>query len=905
VLTERAAPVPLGSFTVGAWVRPEAGVITSRQTLVGSPGGPGALPWALVLRPDRTPAFAWRNPAGQWLEVPGPGTGSGLNNTQWYYCGVIVTTDSSGNGTVRMVLDTSPTLPGIGEANLTAVPTSSGQPIPPPAFALEGPGNCSLVIGSGFRGELDDVFVADGAIALNRIYDFAFKPLPAGEVPLIGFWRFDASGVDSSPSSSPRATTLEFLHGCGSEGPPLVRFSEAPVPGWSPDMNREFTALPVSTRPQTSLSGVASTAFRPILASDGNLTALMTTTGNAVQVRTSDGRGLTWSAPKTISSTQIKNVDFGKSGDTALLVMGQQILAVWKDGRFDNPGTPAIEQELFYSASINGGLQWGPETRVNLGFPIGSRVIGEFSLDATELPGGGIGVGLGIFSGPSTYPSLPNDPQLLPGKFVSIPVAPYFQFVPCPPPPIPTLNPLLPQGRIDNLALNLSGPAMHLAVTVDPFQPIGGVDQPDANVWTISSLDGGQSWLGWQQLDSSGVSLGHASGMLELASLDSALAVGWTEALDVQQGKRSLYLATSNNFGVTFSPAQIIGNYQPGVHDVNDGDLAFAGLGAPGAFPNLLLAWSDNRWGEPLPFGLTIINGGNLILPEFGFSRWLPEEICPPWPIPLPWPPIPGCWPFCCPPFCWWPPPPPPCPPFCIFQGEFLEGLLEKLEILQCWRKEKLDPFVLWSEITPSGLAQLRGTFPLQNGNLWQRSFKILEAPTQGAMDFAFTWNPVYKNVTTAGKIPGLSQVFLGGFRGTSLALESESQFPGPRFRSLVDGSSAPATLQTGLHPWSLGEAAPGPLNLWYTLLSFSPGPLPVQTPAGLLDIGIGLDSLAQFTLASSQFQSQFTGTLSATPWIQYPLPSLQGLGIRAVGLVLEDVLTTFQVTGISDAINL
>lgn len=65
VLTERAAPVPLGNFTVGAWVRPAAGVVASRQTLVGSPGGPGALPWALVLRPDRTTAFTWRSPAGQ------------------------------------------------------------------------------------------------------------------------------------------------------------------------------------------------------------------------------------------------------------------------------------------------------------------------------------------------------------------------------------------------------------------------------------------------------------------------------------------------------------------------------------------------------------------------------------------------------------------------------------------------------------------------------------------------------------------------------------------------------------------------------------------------------------------------------------------------------------------------
>lgn len=906
VLTERAAPVPLGNFTVGAWVRPAAGVVASRQTLVGSPGGPGALPWALVLRPDRTTAFAWRSPAGQWLEVPGPGSGSGLNN-QWYYCGVIVTTDASGNGTVRMVLDTAPTLPGIGEANLTALPTSSGQPIPPPAFALEGPGNCSLVIGSGFKGELDDVFVADGAIALNRIYDFAFKPLPAGEVPIIGFWRFDASGVDSSPSSSPRATTLEFLHGCGSEGPPLVRFSDAPVPGWSPDMNREFAALPVSTRPQTSLSGVATAAFRPVLASDGNLTALMTTTGSAVQVRTSDGRALTWSAPKTISGTQIKNVDFGKSGDTALLVMGQQILAVWKDGRFDNPGTPAIEQELFFSASINGGLQWGAESRVNLGFPIGTRVIGEFSLDATELPGGGIGVGLGVFSGPSTYPSLPNDPQVLPGKFVSIPVAPYFQYVPCPPPPIPTLNPLLPQGRIDNLALNLSGPAMHLAVTVDPFQPFGGVDQPDADVWVISSLDGGQSWLGWQRLDISGPSLGHASGMLELASLDGALAVGWTEALDVQQGKRSLYLATSNNFGVNFSPAQIIGNYQPGVHDVNDGDLAFAGLGAPGAFPNLLLAWSDNRWGEPLPFGLTIIDGGNLILPEFGFSDWLPPEICPPWPIPLTWPPTELPCPFP-PQFCddwpFLPPPPPECPPWCEYFGDPFGDYVGGIHILTHWR-DKLGPIINWNEVLPNGLMQLRGTFALQNGNLWQRPFKILQAPTQAALEFGICWNPIYKNVLAAGKIPGLSQLFLGGFRGTSMVLEAETQFPGPRFRSLVDGSSAPATLQTGVHPWSLGEAAPGPLNLWYTLLSLTPGPLPVQTTTGLLDVGVGLDSLAQFTLASSQFQSQFTGTLSATPWVQYPLASLQGLGIRAVGLVLEDLLTNFQVTGISDALNL
>jgi hypothetical protein len=899
VPTARAAPVPMGDFTVGAFVRQSSAPITARQTIVGSLGGPNALPWALVLRPDRSLAFNWQTTTGQWLEVPGPGVGGGAPN-QWHYCGVIVTTDEFAKGEIRLFFDSAPETPGLGETNLVAYHTDSGLPVAPPAFATGGAGSCSLVVGSGFVGELDDVFVADEAVPLNRVYDWAYEPMASGEVSLLGYWRFDASGVDSTPSSAPRATTLEFLHGCGPEGAPTVQFSDAPVPGWSPDMNREFAAMPVQIRNQTTVSGVTASAFQPALASDGNLTALLTSTGTAVQVRTSDGRGLGFGTPKTISSTQLKNIELAKSNDSSLLVFGSNILAVWKDGRFDNPSTPAIEQELFFAGSINGGLTWGAEQRVNWGFPLGSRVIGEFSLGISEVPGTDFNLGLAAVSGGFSYPVDPIAPAIGYWKIVQLPVAPYFQLVYCP----PTLPPIFgsAKARFDQLALELLGYKVNLAVTVDPYNPLQGVDTPDADVWYVPSFDQGFSWSFWQPLDTSGPAAGHAFGMLALTSLESGVAVGWTETADILNPKRSLYVALSNDFGQSFAPAQIYGGYVPGLHDVIGGDIAFAGIGGPVRIPNLLVAWSDDRWGQPLPFAVTVNGVSGLTLPEFGFSRWLPDDICPPWPDPLPWPPQPL---LPCPPFCWWPPPPPPCPPWCP-SFEPLDGFTDPIHIHTHWRG-RLDTnstpsplLVSWKETLANGIQQLRATFPLQNGSLWQRSFKVLESSTQSALqNFAMAWNPSYKNVIAAGKFAGQSQVSVGGFRGSSLALETRTSPAG--FRFLFDGTSA---LGTRPDAWAFDIPMPMPIIVGFTVLSLSNGSLPVQTSTGLLDLGIAFDSATTLGLGDPRFQAIFSNDLAATPWVNVALPALQGVGLRAVGILLEDFFTSFEITGISDPLN-
>lgn len=146
----------------------------------------------------------------------------------------------------------------------------------------------------------------------------------------------------------------------------------------------------------------ATTAFAG-LATSGDLTAAQFTAGTSavgqpseIYVTFSDGRGLDWSTPRRVDGgTSLQNRFVPSEPGEAIAVEGDSIYVVWADQR---ASMGSSQSDVYFARSMDRGLTFEPELRLDFGAPQGVQrtswisleVVGSdvYVLVATDLTGG-------------------------------------------------------------------------------------------------------------------------------------------------------------------------------------------------------------------------------------------------------------------------------------------------------------------------------------------------------------------------------------------------------------------------------------------------------------------------------------------------------------------------------------
>lgn len=312
----------------------------------------------------------------------------------------------------------------------------------------------------------------------------------------------------------------------------------------------------------------------PSVATDGDLTAIAFCDSNgarnAIELVTSDGRGIDWSAPV--------RVDGGIAGSTRLTqfdsckVFGQTVYVIWEDDRSPSSG----RFDLFFNRSTDGGQTMGVEVRLDRGYPIDTGSIREWRFIAPTVD--------------DLYVAFTTDDGTGQNEFY---------FVVSHDGGGTWSNAL----RIDALPSGSTNDAERIAVASDPTDAgivhFAWIDTRGgsavADVYYRRTDDGGATFAGPEKrLDQSGVGVGDAKLSIELAvdSTGQGVAVAWLEDA-LADSDEQLQLARSIDGGHTFSTEDTIGGGTTGSDDIDTFALA--------AFQTTFYAaWHDNSSGGDL-----------------------------------------------------------------------------------------------------------------------------------------------------------------------------------------------------------------------------------------------------------------------------------------------------------------
>ncbi|MFT5689435.1 MAG: hypothetical protein ACI8PQ_002281 [Planctomycetota bacterium] len=327
---------------------------------------------------------------------------------------------------------------------------------------------------------------------------------------------------------------------------------------------QDSARMPLRVDTNTIVSAGEATA-----ATEGELSAIVFRRDSEVAVSTSPDRGRTWNAPVRVDQDPTASFKWvATDGGTPSIAIVNGIMHVlWRDGRNG-------EDDLWHRRSLDGGLSWGIEHRLDKAYPAATAPVREYALTTTiEGTGGHIHVLLTVDpgSGGSFLPdelylvsSFDNGASWGSARSVS------------------TQNGS--GADVDSFALDAQGMDLVITWSDDRF----GTSTRD-DLWLRRSLDGGLTFLAPEyQVDPSGPLVGDVENEIRLACEDGVLAIAWEE--EFGSVREQAWVAISLDRGTNFLTAQRIGQYPLGSADVDAVALAIdAGT--------VFVGWDDDRLG--------------------------------------------------------------------------------------------------------------------------------------------------------------------------------------------------------------------------------------------------------------------------------------------------------------------
>jgi len=132
-------------------------------------------------------------------------------------------------------------------------------------------------------------------------------------------------------------------------------------------------------RDATPLGSLTDTAYSPSVATDGEVSVVcwQNSITKELLASSSDGRGLTWSAPVRIDDDTTLSNKYLYNHMTA--AGNGNVYVVWRDRR-DTPG--GTMEEAYFTASHDGGATWLPNIRLDNGAAVGTMDTDEVEISA-------------------------------------------------------------------------------------------------------------------------------------------------------------------------------------------------------------------------------------------------------------------------------------------------------------------------------------------------------------------------------------------------------------------------------------------------------------------------------------------------------------------------------------------
>ena len=321
-----------------------------------------------------------------------------------------------------------------------------------------------------------------------------------------------------------------------------------------------------NTRTSTPVDSSVNTGH-PTLASDGDLMALayVDNTTQEVYVTTSDGKGLIWSNPVLISNTGGRKT----LEPWSVHVLDGRIYVGWNDERNGNPN-----DEVYFN--YFDGAAWATEQRIDKNYPAAVGAVRGWSMDVAQ-GGSGVNVVFALSVDPTTVASEElyvtssqnggvsfNSPDYVPNWLAQI-------------------------FDVDNCAIAAEGDDAYV-VWADNSSGSDGL-------YMQKSTNGGLTWntfLPAKRIDSDPLNNNDVEDTPVIAVEGSLVAVGWLE--ERPNASNDQYRArVSTNGASTFAADLQVGNYSPGLFDVDDPVIAIASNG------NIIASWLDTRTGSDRP----------------------------------------------------------------------------------------------------------------------------------------------------------------------------------------------------------------------------------------------------------------------------------------------------------------
>ncbi len=308
---------------------------------------------------------------------------------------------------------------------------------------------------------------------------------------------------------------------------------------------------------QVDNSGIV---FDPVVASEGDLTVLAYAGDNDIYVQTSDGRGLTWSAPVRIDSDTTGARKDLEGGRPTIGIVGSNVYVIWNDRRSGG-------QEVWFAASNDGGQTFGPDQNLTPG----SSVIVDWRLVATDV--GGTDAVHVLYSEGSASQDLYLRTSTDGGNTFGT-----ARFVPAGVTP--------GQVDTDDIDIAADGPNVYIAWEDNR---LGG-----DTVFFQKSVDIGTTFLPADVNVSGGTGAEDSDAEIALSLGGSNIVIAWSEE-PAGIANEVLRVNASSDLGASFNGPMTVGSYTVGTDDV-DAPVCRAQAGAN----NIVVAWEDNRSGGDL-----------------------------------------------------------------------------------------------------------------------------------------------------------------------------------------------------------------------------------------------------------------------------------------------------------------
>ena len=296
-------------------------------------------------------------------------------------------------------------------------------------------------------------------------------------------------------------------------------------------------------------AGTLISASDPTPATEGELSAVLFRSDDRVAVCVSTDRGLTWGAPVQVDDDATGAPKWVATEDRSptITIQAGVLHAVWRDARngYD---------DLWTSRSLDGGVSWSANVRLDKGFPSGTAPVREYTLASTLVAGVAHLHVLFTVDPGSTGNFQPDELYLVSSTDGGQTWG-----------GARTVSSQNGSGAdVDSFALDADGDDLVIVWSDDRF---GSSTNDD--VWIVRSLDAGQTFTGPErQVDPSGPLNGDVENELALAAEGDLLAIGWEE--EFGSVREEAWLAISTDRGTSFAFGGRIGLAPPSTADVDD-----------------------------------------------------------------------------------------------------------------------------------------------------------------------------------------------------------------------------------------------------------------------------------------------------------------------------------------------